>query len=55
VPQELQYFAVGSSSDAHPGHAFMSDSDALARLFRSCPHAPQAGDPGATAAPQDGQ
>jgi len=55
APHERQKRASASSSDAHSGHAFTSGEDARGRRLRSWAHAPQACDPGAAAAPQDGQ
>ena len=55
APHEPQNLAPSSRSDAHSGHAFISGDDARERRVRSCAHAPQACDPGGTAAPQDGQ
>ncbi len=55
VPHERQNLASASRSEAHPGHAFTSGENAFGRWVKSRAHAPHACDPGATAAPQDGQ
>ena len=54
-PHEGQNFASAASRVAQPLHAFASVHDGRADLLTSCPHEPQAANPGATAAPQDGQ
>jgi hypothetical protein len=54
-PHELQNLASAGSSEAQVGHASTLDKDAGAGRLMSCPHEPQAAEPGGTGEPQDGQ